>query len=140
MRRQLLPSVISGTLCACTGTSIQVRTPTLRPPDRQDPQGSAFSVQPALMANLTASPNPAMENRAVTFTASSSGSQGPTPINRYHMEFGDGDATTQRVNGAVTVSAQHAYAKAGAYIATITITITTGDTATVSTPITVTDH
>jgi hypothetical protein len=89
-----------------------------------------------LEATLTVSPNPAIRNQPTTFAGAASGSQGPTLIDKYNLEFGDGDAVVRRA-GATTISAQHVYASAGAYVATLTITNNTGDTATVSTPVAV---
>jgi PKD repeat protein len=95
-------------------------------------------VEPPLIANLTVSPNPAIRNQSTAFTGSASGSQGASIISQYNLEFGDGDAIIQRANSTV-VSTRHVYAKTGEYVATLMITNNTGHTASVSTPITVTN-
>ena len=96
MRPLLVVLVFAVGLSSCMGTSIQIRTPSRRPPDLRDPPGVATPVEPPLIANLTVSPNPAIRSQSTTFTGSASGSQGGSIINQYSLEFGDGDAITQR--------------------------------------------
>jgi PKD repeat protein len=127
-------------LSACMGTSIQVRTPAVRPPDLREPAGTQAYVQAPLIANLAVSPNPAIRNRSTTFTGSTSGTQGATIINQYSLEFGDGEAAIARRASSMTISVQHAYAKTGAYVATLTITNNNGNTASVSTPVKVIEN
>jgi PKD repeat protein len=142
MKPLLVVLFLAGCLSACAGTSIQIHPPSRRPADLVDPPGTQSAppyAQAPFVANLAISPNPAIRSQSATFTGSASGTRGATLINQYNLEFGDGDAVARHAS-ATAVSVQHVYAKTGTYIATLTITNNNGDTAMVSTPVTVTDN
>jgi PKD repeat protein len=121
-------------LSACLPNGIQVRLPTARPHDPLATQSQ--TAQPPVMANVSASPNPAIRDRSTTFCGSISGSKGSSMITKYNLEFGDGDAVIRQAAPPI-ISVEHIYKKAGTYVATLTDNA--GETATVSTPIRVTE-
>jgi PKD repeat protein len=142
MKPLLIVLFFAAGVSAYVGTSIQIHPPSRRPADLVDPPGTQSApsyVQPPFVANLTISPNPPIRSQSATFTGSASGTRGGTLINQFNLEFGDGDAVARHAN-APTVSVQRVYAKTGTYVATLTITNNNGDTAMVSTPVTVTEN
>jgi hypothetical protein len=90
------------------------------PPPPPPPPPTALSV------TMSANPTSATTGQAVQFSATASG--GTSPYS-YHYSYGDGSS------GDV---AQHSYASAGSYVASVTVTDSVGATATASVSVTVT--
>lgn len=83
--------------------------------------------------SLSASPDPTEVSLPTTFLSSTTGSGTPS---QYEVDFGDGDSSGSVSVGSVT----HTYASAGNLTASVTATNATGQTATVTTPVTVLRH
>jgi len=79
------------------------------------------------VADLTANPNPAAYNQAITFDASGSHHDRPDrSIAQYEWDFGDGTSYTETAavapDGLFDGIATHAYGQFGSYDATLTVT------------------